>query len=51
MIHGVGFQVVGMNEYGDGMYSQIVDAKTKGKVKQGLLNVVFNVKPRCSNAV
>jgi hypothetical protein len=23
-----------MNEYGDGMYSQIVDAKTKGKVKQ-----------------
>ena len=25
------FQVIGMNEYGDGMYSQIVEARTKGK--------------------
>ena len=23
-------QVIGMNEYGDGMFSQIVEAKTKG---------------------
>ena len=27
------FQVIGMNEYGDGMYSQIVEARTKGKSK------------------
>ncbi len=26
-----------MNEYGDGMYSQIVDAKTKGKKNDALL--------------
>ena len=26
-------QVIGMNEYGDGMFSQIVTAKTKGKQK------------------
>ncbi len=26
-----------MNEYGDGMYSQIVDAKTKGKKQNDAL--------------
>ena len=25
------FQVIGINEYGDGMMSQIVEARTKGK--------------------
>ena len=25
------FQVIGKNEFGDGMYSQIVEARTKGK--------------------
>ena len=25
------FQVIGTNEYGDGMYSEIIEAKTKGE--------------------
>ena len=27
------FQVIGTNEYGDGMYSEIIEAKTKGEVE------------------
>ena len=27
------FQIIGINEYGDGMMSQIVEARTKGKVE------------------
>ena len=30
------FQVIGINEYGDGMMSQIVEARTKGKTGQAL---------------
>ncbi len=25
------FQVIGTNEYGDGMYSEIIEAQTKGE--------------------
>ena len=27
------FQVIGMNEFGDGMYSEIIEAQTKGKYR------------------
>ena len=31
------FQVIGMNEFGDGMYSEIIEAQTKGKFLKSLM--------------
>ena len=28
------FQVIGINEFGDGMFSEIIEAQTKGKTKK-----------------
>ena len=30
------FQVIGMNEFGDGMYSEIIEAQTKGRYRSSL---------------
>ena len=37
------FQVIGTNEYGDGMYSEIIEAKTKGETEERTLkfNLIF----------
>ena len=43
------FQVIGINEYGDGMMSQIVEARTKGKTEPGCVGtvVIFLVRILC----
>ena len=35
------FQVIGTNEYGDGMYSEIIEAKTKGQEDRS--GQIFNI--------